>query len=123
MARAAKVIGPDQFRAMVEAEFPGTLAKAAKVYGGGILHIEMSTFGRTTREAIDSGKLWLAERHFRFIADIWPRADPELENAIDVSYVEELALSKATPQRHAAIRERMPPQLRAKLIEIHEQWK
>jgi hypothetical protein len=123
MARRNEMIGPDQFRAMLETEFPGTLAKAAEAYGAGNLHVEVSTFRRTTIEAIDAGRLWLAERHFRFIASVWPRATADLENAIDISYVEEIALSEATPQRYAAVRERMPPEMRAKLIAMHDQWK
>lgn len=122
MARCDETITPDRFRTMLEAEFPGTLAKAADVYGEGLLHVEMGTFSRTTVEAIDAGQLWLAERHFRFIASVWPLACPELENAIDVSYIEELALSEATPQRYAAVRERMPLEMLQKLIAIHEQW-
>ena len=115
------LIGPEQFRAMLEAEFPGTLAKAADLSGKGLLHLELSAFRRTTEEAIDAGELGLAELHFKFIERIWPHASPALDNAIGVSYVEDFAL-EWTPKRHAAVRERMPHQLRSKLVEINKCW-
>lgn len=65
--RSASTIDPERFRALLEAEFPGTLAKAANRCGEGVLHVEMAAFRQTTEEAIDAGELWLAERHFRFI--------------------------------------------------------
>ena len=72
---------------------------------------------------MDAGRFWEAERHFRLVAELLPIAGPELRNALEVSYLEDLALGEFTPARHRAVKERMPPELRAILVEHHAHWK
>jgi hypothetical protein len=83
----------------------------------GLLHCEMGVFARLTEKAMDEGRFWQAEKYFRFMERVREGATPEVENAIHVSYIENLAFSEVTDNRHQAIR-RMPKALRAILLEI-----
>ena len=91
-------------------------------YSGGRLHLEVADFRQATERAIDAGRLWAAEGHFRLVAELLAVAGPELRNALEVSYLEDLALGEFTPNRHRAVRERMPAELRAVLIGHHAHW-
>jgi hypothetical protein len=116
------VIDHQRFIVLVNAEFPDALARIDRS-GRGLLHVEMGLFRQGTEEAMDAGKFWLAEKHFRSIERVWGEADPELANAIEVSYLEDLALGECTPQRYRAVKERMPEALRKVLLSHHSNWK
>ncbi len=104
------------FLRMLTDEFP-EVPQAFDQYGKGLLHCEMGVFARITEEAMDHGQFWKVEQHFRFIERVRESATPEVENAVDVSYIEFLALSDVTDTRRQAIM-RMPLSLRAILLEI-----
>ncbi len=112
----------DEFRSLLIATFPEVVA-AFSEYERGLLHCEVGTFCRCTEEAMDDGKAWLAERHFRLVAEALRVADGELQNALEVSSLEDLALGGWTAERHRIIRERMPRALREELIRIAPQWR
>jgi hypothetical protein len=114
--------GREEFLARLAADFPGGLA-AFGPYSAGLLHCEVADFRRATERAMDAGRFWEAERHFRLVEELLAAAGPELRNALEVSYLEDLALGEWTPARHRAVKERMPRGLRQVLIGHHEQWK
>jgi hypothetical protein len=120
---AVRVIGVGrvEFLARLVAEFPEA-AGGIRNDEAGLLHCEVAAFRRATELAMDSGRLWEAERHFRLVEELLAVADSELSNALEVSYLEDLALGECTPARHRAIQERMPKALRQVLIMHHEQW-
>ncbi len=114
--------GRDEFLARLAAEFPDVIA----VFGpcsAGLLHCEVGDFREATERAMDAERLWEAERHFRLVAKLLAVAGAELRNALEVSYLEDLALGEFTPQRHRAIRERMPAALRAVLVGHLAHWR
>lgn len=115
-------LGRDEFIRQLRVEFPEAAA-AISEYEAGLLHCEAGAFLRATEEAMDAGRAWLAEQHFRFIERMLATAGAELENALLVSYLEGLALGDQTPQRHRLVKARMPEALRQRLIEIDEWWK
>jgi hypothetical protein len=112
----------DEFLARLAADFPDVAAGFGP-YSAGRLHCEVGDFLRATERAMDEGRLWEAERHFRLVEELLAAADPELRNALEVSYLENLALGECPPARHRAVKDRMPPVLRAVLIGHHEQWR
>jgi hypothetical protein len=114
-------VGHEEFLTLLAERFPDVIAQI-RPDERGLLHLEVSAFGRATVAAMDSGRLWAAEQHFRFVAELLTEAGPELLNALEVSYLEELALGECTPARHRAVKERMPQALRKILIGYHEQW-
>jgi hypothetical protein len=114
--------GRDEFLARLAAEFPEVVAEFGP-YSSGLLHCEVADFRQATERAMDEGRLWDAEQHFRLVAELLAVASPELRNALEVSYLEDLALGECTPARYRAIKERMPGTLQRILIEHQEQWR
>jgi hypothetical protein len=108
-----------QFLALLTARFPEVPA-ADEECRRGLLHCEMGTFARLTEEAVDRGNFWRAEQYFRLVEEVRANATPEVENVIDVSYLEWLAFSEVTENRRRAIRERMPESLRTILLAIDD---
>jgi hypothetical protein len=114
-------VGRDEFLSRLAAEFPDVVASFGPC-SVRLLHCEVGDFLRATERAMDAGRLWEAERHFRLVAELLAVAGPELRNALEVSYLEGLALGEFTPARHQAVRERMPRQLRQVLVGHHAHW-
>ena len=115
-------IGRDEFLARLSAEFPDVVAEFGR-YSSGLLHCEVGDFRQATERAMDEGRLWEAERHFRLVAELLAASDPELRNALEVSYLEDLAFGECTPARRQAVKERMPSALRPVLIGFRKQWR
>ena len=114
-------LGREEFLARLAHDFPDAAAGIDK-YDDGLLHCEMAAFRRATEEAMDCGRLWEAERHFRWVEEMLKVAGPELRNALEISYLEDMALGESTPARYQAVKERMPKALRQILIAHHRQW-
>jgi hypothetical protein len=114
--------GREEFLARLATDFPALIAGFGP-YSAGLLHCEVADFRRATEHAMDAGRRWEAEQHFHLVADLLGVAGPELRNALEVSYLEDLALGECTPARHAAVKERMPQALRDILINHHRQWR
>jgi hypothetical protein len=89
-------LGREEFLARLALDFPDAAAGIAK-YDSGLLHCEMAAFRRATEKAMDCGRFWEAERHFRWVEEMLKVAGPELRNALEVSYLEDLALGECTP--------------------------
>lgn len=56
----------------------------------GLLHLEMAVFARHTRAAIEGADWSTLKRCVHLAHELWQRADPELSNALNVSYLEHL---------------------------------
>lgn len=115
-------IDQNGFLSRLAKEFPEAAAQIRHDEKG-LLHCEVGAFRRATEVAMDSGKMWLAEQHFRFVESLLHDADEALRNALEVSYLEDLALGECTPERRRTIKERMPRSLRIVLIEHSETWR
>ena len=73
---------------------------------------------------MDAGRLWAAERHFRLVSELLDAAGPELRNALEVSYLEDLAVGGMHAcARYQAVKDRMPKPLPQVLILHHDQWR
>jgi hypothetical protein len=114
--------GRNEFLARLAAGFPDVIAGFGP-YSAGLLHCEVADFRRATEQAMDAGRVWEAERHFRLVEELLTVAGPELRNALEVSYLEDLALGECNPARRRAVKERMPKALRQVLIGHHDQWR
>jgi hypothetical protein len=112
-----------KFLELLRDQFP-EVPQAFDQYGQGLLHCEMGTFAQLTEKAMDDGRFWQVHKYFRFLEKVRANATPELENAIDVSYLESLAFREVTENRHRAIKQ-MPKALRAILLAIDRRgrWK
>jgi hypothetical protein len=105
-----------EFLQMLTNEFP-EVPQAFSEYEKGLLHCENGVFAQITKKAMDEGRLWQAEKYFRFIERVRENATEEVKDAVDVSYMEFLALSERTDNRYQAFK-RMPQSLKAILLEI-----
>ena len=114
-------LGRDDFLARLTSDFPDVVGQINQ-YETGLLHCEMAAFRRATDRAIDAGRFWEAEKHFRLVEELLPNAGPELLNALEVSYLEDFALGECTLERYRAVKERMPKSLRTVLIGHHPKW-
>jgi hypothetical protein len=112
----------EQFNCLLGSEFPEVVSGISE-YARGLLHPEVGAFRRITEEAIDGGRLWAAERYFRFLVRVLRDADPDVRNAIEVSFLEDFALGEFTPARYEAVKRRMPRLLRDMLIAVDDKWR
>jgi hypothetical protein len=107
-----------RFVAMLTARFP-KVAAAIDDCSQGLLHLEMATLARATQAAIDNQDKATLVRHFEFVDEVFRDAAPDVENAVNVSYLENLRFEG----RKAALtkaRELLTPRLRQALIELEE---
>lgn len=112
------LLGREDFLKRHSSDFPHVVGQIGQ-YDTGVLHCEVAVFRRATEQAIDAGRLWETEKHFRFVDQLLPKAAPELLNALDVSFLEDFALGGCTHERHRAARERMSASLREILVGRH----
>jgi hypothetical protein len=87
----------------------------------GLLHCEMGTLCHATQAAIDAQDKVAVERHFRFIDEVFKDAAPDVENAVYVSYLENLQFEGRNADSTKA-RELLPPRLQKALAELEAYW-
>lgn len=104
------------FMVMLSEQFPEVVADIDES-SRGLLHCEMGSFAGMTEKAIDREEFGRAHQYFQFIDEVRKKAHPEVENAIDVSYIEYLAFSEVTERRRQALKS-MPLAMREILLEI-----
>ena|SRR5262252_310157 len=87
-----------------------------------LLHIEVSALARATCRAIENGDDNSIRRHFEFIDNVLSNAAPDVENAVHVSYLENVFLGE---ERAAFLRVRstLPGRLSAALSDLEAHWR
>ena len=80
------------FERLLAERFPA-IAAAMDDIERGLLHVEMAVLARATCEAIDQGDTRTVCSHFNFIDELFACCAPDPENAIYVSYLENVFLS------------------------------
>lgn len=101
---------------MLSERFP-EVAAAIDDWSRGLLHSEMATFARATQAAIDVQDRDTVRRHFRFIDEVLHQAASDVENAVNVSYLENLRFEGRKAGRTKAP-ELLTPRLRQALAEL-----
>jgi hypothetical protein len=79
--------GREAFLAELFRRFP-VLEACQDPHVTGLLHCEMGWFSHKTNDAIKAGNFRLVRQHFEFVEHALAQASDELENAITVSYLE-----------------------------------
>lgn len=111
-------ISHQQFVDELFAEFP-TLQKFVRdAMGNGLLHVETGCFASYTQAAIDEGNKGELARCFAFATRVFQNANPDVKNALYVSYLEQLNFKDGNSRRAWAL-DVMPPALKAGWIEIN----
>ena len=83
----------------------------------------MAAFRRWVEDELSKGGEWNCEKAFKFIEECLKVADSDLDNAIEVSFIEDLALGEHEPKYKKIVKERAPASIKEKMIEAHEFWK
>jgi hypothetical protein len=108
----------DRFIALLAEQFP-EVAEAIDDCSRGLLHLEMATLARATQTAIDNQERDTVRRHFLFIDEVFGQAAPDVENAVYVSYLENLRC-EGRKAKSTNARELLTPRLRQALAELEE---
>lgn len=114
----ACIVNRKRFIGLLRARFPEVVADIADC-SHGLLHCEMGTLARATQRAISLGDMGTAKRHFLFIDSVFEWADPDVENAINVSYLEHIDFAGVDARRMRA-RQLLTPRLQGVLEESEE---
>jgi hypothetical protein len=87
-----------------------------------LLHLEMAVFARATCKAIESGDLKQVQEHLQFADELLSDCGPDLENAIYVSYLENVFL-RSDDTRYLSMQAILSERLQNALNELEEHWK
>jgi hypothetical protein len=109
-------IDHQRFISLLTAQFPDVTMDIPESMRG-LLHLEMATLARATQAALDGQDWETVQRHFRFIDEVFRDAASDVENAVYVSYLENLRFEgrKAGTTR---ARELLPPRLQRALVDL-----
>ena len=110
--------GRDWFLALLTERFP-EVAGAIDDCSRGLLHLEMATLARATQAAIDRQDRDTVRRHFLFVDEVFRQAAPDVENAVNVSYLENIRFEDDRVGPTTA-RELLTPRLRQTLTELEK---
>jgi hypothetical protein len=114
----AERIDHSRFIALLTERFPEIAASIDDDFRG-LLHLEVATFARATQPAIDDQDKAKVLRHFKFIDEVFRDASPDVENAINVSYLENLRFEDRK-EALANARDLLTPRLQVALAELEE---
>jgi hypothetical protein len=85
--------GREEFISELFFRFPSVIP-SINDYSKGLLHMEMCGFASCTRTAIQSKDFITVQKHLNFVDEAFWNASAELDNAILVSYLEEVFLNE-----------------------------
>jgi hypothetical protein len=113
--------GQRRFEELLANRFPAIAGRISEIERG-LLHLEMAAFARATCTAIDGGNLKEVAVHLAFIDELFRDAAPDLENAIYVSYLENVFLGR-DDEPYRSVRSTLSDPLQAALVDLEEHWK
>ena len=108
------------FEQQLAARFPAIAAEVDD-HERGLLHGEMAVLTRATCCAIENGCGDEVRAHFAFVDEMFSNAAPDLENAIYMSYLENV-LIRLEDDRYRSARAQLPTKLEAALVEPEAHW-
>ena len=112
----------DEFIQALEAEFPDAFSRIDESECG-LLHCEVGAFRAFVETKMDDREEEYCKRAFKFIERCLTQAGPHLENAIEVSFIVDLALGEQNTLRYEIVKRSAPKIIREKMIGAHEFWK
>jgi hypothetical protein len=118
---ARDVVDHEKFVRQLSELFPHIAAEFDDTERG-LLHLEMAAFARATNSAIAAEDWPQALSHYAFIDEVFARADSAVENAVYVSYLENVFLWEDNP-RHLKARTLLPERLQTALQELEEHFR
>ncbi len=110
----------DDFERLLAERFPSIAAEIDDAERG-LLHLEMAALARATCKAIDSGDVQQVQKYLCFTDELLSDAGPDLENAVHVSYLENVFLG-SNDARYLSARTMLSERLLRALRELEEHW-
>jgi len=114
------VIDRAAFDRLLSVEFPEA-ASELEAEDRALLHIEMAAVARSTSQAIEAGDAAEVNRHLSVMETVLINATSDVENAVYVSYLENVFLWDQRPA-FVAVRQSLPPRLARGLFELEEHF-
>jgi hypothetical protein len=108
----------DKFVHLAVTEFPQLRDEFAEE--DGLLHLQMAAFSRFAQTAIDGNDLNVLVRCYAFLAEAMKSVTSDVENAIYVSFIENLDFDSSPYGAEA--KRLLPPVLLKALAELEEHW-
>jgi hypothetical protein len=105
-----------RFGEMLAARFP-EIAATIDDCSRGLLHCEMGCVSHATNNAIKKGDVATVRQYFDFIDEVFQAAAPDVENAVYVSYLENVHFD-SDEGKHIKARELLTSRLRNALSEL-----
>jgi hypothetical protein len=121
LTRAGSIKDRDDFERLLAERFPAIAAEIGDVERG-LLHLEMAVLARATCRAVDLGDLRQVQAHIGFVDELFSDAGPDLENAVYVSYLENVFI-RAEDRRYTLARTMLSNRLQTALTKLEEHWR
>jgi hypothetical protein len=102
---AAVAVNSGELMAALRVEFPELVDELDEPSGVGLLHLETACLARATEAAMSRGDRATVRTHFEFVHRAWVAGDDEVQNALAVSYFENLDFRDEQSSRSWAIPE------------------
>lgn len=112
--------GRSIFEQMLAERFPAIAADIGECERG-LLHMEIGLFATATRDAIHRGDQETVRSHLSFVDELFGMAAAGLENAICVSYLENVFLGE-NGARYTITRQLLSARLEQAILEVEEHW-
>jgi len=113
--------GRSEFERLLAERLPEVAAEMGD-FERGLLHLEMAVLARATCRAIEADDLHQIQSHVEFVDGLFSNAGPALENAVYVSYLENVFLGSQDP-RYVSARAMLSGRLQNALAELEAHWK
>jgi hypothetical protein len=121
LIRVGGLEGRSDFERRLAERFP-SIAAEIDDFERGLLHMEMAVLAHATCKAIDAADWEQVQAHIGFVDELLSAADPDLENAVYVSYLENVFLSSEDP-RYWSARSLLSERLQTALADLEAHWK
>lgn len=112
------ISGPEAIH-RIEQNFPQLLVAMHDEVIEGLLHLQIAEFSRLTQSFIDNGEPHSFDRACQLFLELFEQGSPELVNALNVSFLENLTIDRENANCQQAFH-RMPPRMRSAWREMEE---
>jgi hypothetical protein len=120
LVRASGLKDQGYFERLLTERFPAIAAEIDE-FERGELHGELAVLARATSRAIEVGDSHQVQAHSGFVDELFSGAASDLENAVYVSYLENVFLGSVDP-RYVSARAMLSERLQIALTELEDHW-
>ncbi len=104
----------------LESTFPHLASEMHDEINDGLLHLQMAVFARWAQEVISTEDSNTWGQVTKAFLTIWRDCDPDVNNALNVSFLEHLTFSDGKRKRRSWAYDSMPPQMQKAWDDMEE---